>query len=148
MLQQQTLALLKPDLLANPYWVQQILKEIRSTPGIRIVNQKQIHWTPSQAQEFYHLHQHKFFYRRLITYMTSGPLLALRLEGPEVIGRWRQMIGSTHPIRSRLHSSNCLRARYGLTDTRNSFHGSDSVESAVVELKFIDLNWNYLSQHI
>ncbi|KAJ2786699.1 hypothetical protein GGI15_001327, partial [Coemansia interrupta] len=128
-----TLAILKPDLLANPYTVASILSDIHSH-DIAIARRKQMHWTWAQAAEFYAEHRERFFYRRLLGYMTSGPILALELRAPHVVSRWRQLIGSTHPARMRINNPTCLRAKWGLTDTRNSFHGSDSEESAKREI--------------
>ncbi|KAJ2840539.1 hypothetical protein FBU31_000329 [Coemansia sp. 'formosensis'] len=132
-----TLALLKPDLLANPQTVQNIIDEIQRTPGLRIIKRAQVFWTQEQAEQFYYEHRERFFYRRLVDYMTSGPMQALALRGPKAITLWREMMGSTHPVRMRVLNTTCLRARYGLTDTRNSFHGSDSPASAARELEFI-----------
>ncbi|ORE18378.1 kinase-like protein, partial [Rhizopus microsporus] len=66
----------------------------------------------------------KFFYHRLCGYMTSGPFHAMILSSPNAIKEWRSLIGPTHPVRARIHQPDTLRALYGLTDTRNSFHGS------------------------
>ncbi|KAJ1821614.1 hypothetical protein GGH91_000944 [Coemansia sp. RSA 2671] len=132
-----TLALLKPDLLADPQTVERIVEEIRRTPGLQIVESAQLFWTREQAEEFYDEHRGRFFYNRLVDYMTSGPMQALALRGPQAITKWREMMGSTHPVRMRVLNGACLRARYGLTDTRNSFHGSDSPASAARELAFV-----------
>ncbi|KAJ2252957.1 hypothetical protein GGI13_002977 [Coemansia sp. RSA 455] len=132
-----TLALLKPDLLANPQTVENIIDEIKRTPGLQIVKRAELFWTQEQAEQFYDEHRNRFFYRRLVDYMTSGPMQALALRGPQAITVWREMMGSTHPVRMRVFNGTCLRARYGLTDTRNSFHGSDSPASAARELAFV-----------
>ncbi|KAG0170563.1 Nucleoside diphosphate kinase 6 [Apophysomyces sp. BC1015] len=68
--------------------------------------------------------------------MTSGPFEALILCSPNAIKEWRALIGPTHPCRARINQPNTLRALYGLTDTRNSFHGSDSDETARREIEF------------
>ncbi|KAJ2336743.1 hypothetical protein GGI00_000662, partial [Coemansia sp. RSA 2681] len=112
-----------------------IVAEIQQTPGLQIVKRAQLFWTQEEAERFYEEHRSRFFFRRLVDYMTSGPIEALALRGPQAITLWRQMMGSTHPVRMRVTNGSCLRARYGLTDTRNSFHGSDSPESAARELK-------------
>ncbi|KAJ2555401.1 hypothetical protein EV175_002276 [Coemansia sp. RSA 1933] len=136
--QQVTLALLKPDLLANPEFVKSIVTEISSNRhGISILRRKTVFWSQEQARLFYAEHRGRFFYDRLVRYMTSGPFEALALAGPGSISWWRQEMGSTHPARMRITNPLCLRARYGLTDTRNSFHGSDSPESALRELSLI-----------
>ncbi|KAJ2746906.1 hypothetical protein GGI20_000985 [Coemansia sp. BCRC 34301] len=132
-----TLALLKPDLLANPQTANDIVAEIQQTPGLRIVKRAQLFWTREEAEQFYDEHRGRFFFRRLVDYMTSGPVEALALRGPQAVALWRQMMGSTHPVRMRVTNGSCLRARYGLIDTRNSFHGSDSPQSAARELRLV-----------
>ncbi|ORX69892.1 nucleoside diphosphate kinase [Linderina pennispora] len=134
---QLTLALLKPDLLANPSAVQQIIHEISANPALSIIHQKTDFWTTARATQFYSEHQGRFFFGRLVGYMTSGPILAMALRGPHAIADWRAMLGLTHPVRMRLAQPASLRARFGLTDTRNSFHGSDSMQSAERELRFV-----------
>ncbi|KAI8318957.1 nucleoside diphosphate kinase [Martensiomyces pterosporus] len=134
---QLTLALLKPDLLANAESVDRIIREIQSTAGMEIAHRKQIFWTRKEAERFYDEHRGRFFFNRLVGYMTSGPIEAMALRGPRAIAQWREMLGATHPVRMRVLKPTTLRARYGLTDTRNSFHGSDSMESAEKELSFV-----------
>ncbi|KAJ2090111.1 hypothetical protein IW138_002921 [Coemansia sp. RSA 986] len=93
-----TLALLKPDLLANPEFVKSIINEIRNNrKGIRILQRKRVFWTQDQARSFYAEHSERFFYGRLVSYMTSGPFEAMALGGPGAISWWRQEMGSTHP---------------------------------------------------
>ncbi|KAJ1981632.1 hypothetical protein H4R35_000631 [Dimargaris xerosporica] len=132
----RTLGLLKPDITANPVFLDQVLAQIRNHPTLSIAHQKAVHWSAQDAQSFYAEHRGKFFYQRLCDYMTSGPFTALILEGPDAIRNWRSLIGPTHPIRARLSQPQTLRAQFGLTDTRNSFHGSDSYDTALREIKF------------
>ncbi|CAO3595083.1 unnamed protein product [Absidia cylindrospora] len=68
--------------------------------------------------------------------MTSGPFQAYILSSSDAIKKWRSLIGPTHPVRARIHQPDTLRALYGLTDTRNSFHGSDSDHNARQEIQF------------
>ncbi|KAI7900902.1 nucleoside diphosphate kinase [Cokeromyces recurvatus] len=132
---QITLALLKPDICANPALVPKIRQAIL-TKNLNIVQERSVIWSLSDAQRFYAEHQHKFFYERLCGYMTSGPFIAMILASPTAIRDWRALIGPTHPVRARIHQPDTLRALYGLTDTRNSFHGSDSDKSAEKEIQF------------
>ncbi|KAJ2295096.1 hypothetical protein IWW55_005557 [Coemansia sp. RSA 2706] len=132
---QATLALLKPDLLADPRHLPQILSLLH-TRQFLIKSTTHTRLTLQDAQRFYREHTHKPFFSRLVTYMTSGPLVALALVRPHAISEWRLIIGASQPVRMRVENTQCLRARFGVTDTRNSFHGSDSVESAQSELEF------------
>ncbi|KAJ2720418.1 Nucleoside diphosphate kinase 6 [Coemansia sp. Benny D115] len=86
--EERTLALLKPDLLADPGMVAQVLAEIRLQQGITIVQHKELQWTEDDASKFYAEHQGRFFYERLVGYMSSGPLVALELQGFGVISRY------------------------------------------------------------
>ncbi|KAI7863009.1 nucleoside diphosphate kinase [Spinellus fusiger] len=132
---QLTLALLKPDICASeslPVYVRQAIE----AKHMSIVQQRQVLWTREDAGAFYAEHKGRFFYDRLCGYMTSGPFQALVLSAPNAIQEWRALIGPTHPCRARIHAPTTLRALYGLTDTRNSFHGSDSEATARKEIEF------------
>ncbi|KAJ2203712.1 hypothetical protein IW145_003900 [Coemansia sp. RSA 521] len=131
-----TLALLKPDLFANPLAISRIEHAV-AAHSFRIVSRKRVVWTIDDAQKFYAEHEGKPFFARLVSYMTSGPIYALALTKPCAIAEWRQLIGSTRPVQMRINRPDTLRARFGLTDTRNSFHGSDSVQSAIRELELV-----------
>ncbi|KAK9764979.1 hypothetical protein K7432_007051 [Basidiobolus ranarum] len=131
---QLTLGLLKPDLCANPIAVSQIQKRIREA-NFEVVETKDLVWTKSEAEKFYSEHEGKFFFERLVGYMTSGPFQALILSKDNAIKDWRSLIGPTHPVRASINAPDTLRSIYGLTDTRNSFHGSDSDETAKREIE-------------
>ncbi|KAL7750633.1 hypothetical protein RI367_003975 [Sorochytrium milnesiophthora] len=141
-----TLALLKPDLYANPVVVDRVLVAISANSLEVVARRDGIVFDEASAGAFYKEHQGKFYFNRLVSYMTSGPFAALALRSTEpdtdAITQWRALIGPTHPVRAKIRQPQSLRALYGLTDTRNSFHGSDSPESATRELKFFfpDLN--------
>ncbi|ORZ33089.1 nucleoside diphosphate kinase, partial [Catenaria anguillulae PL171] len=136
-----TLALLKPDIYADPITVADVHAQLPAA-GLELVRSRRVHWTPRDAGRFYAEHKGKFFYDRLTSYMTSGPFLAMILhttdqhDGGDAITRWREMIGPTHPVKAQVVAPTSLRGQFGLTDTRNSFHGSDSIETAVRELDF------------
>ncbi|KAJ2782958.1 hypothetical protein H4R18_001974 [Coemansia javaensis] len=131
-----TLALLKPDLLADARRVQAVEWEIRERHGLAVAGRAELMWTRAQATAFYAEHHGRPFQGRLVGYMASGPLIALALAGPRAIARWRAAMGATRPAVERANATASLRARFGLTDTRNSFHGSDSPDTARRELDF------------
>ncbi|KAG0252033.1 Nucleoside diphosphate kinase 6 [Mortierella polycephala] len=134
-LAQLTLALIKPDLTANRLKANRVLGHIQQN-DFTIVERKTLLWSKTDAEAFYGEHRGKFFFERLCGYMTSGHFHALILEKPNAISDWRALIGPTHPPRARIHASDSLRSLYGMTDTRNSFHGSDAVETAKKEIRF------------
>ncbi|ORX96823.1 nucleoside diphosphate kinase [Basidiobolus meristosporus CBS 931.73] len=131
---QLTLGLLKPDLCANPLAVSQIHKRIQEAK-FEVVESRDLVWTKAEAEKFYGEHKGKFFFERLVGYMTSGPFQALILSKDNAIKDWRGLIGPTHPVRAAINAPDTLRSIYGLTDTRNSFHGSDSDETAKREIE-------------
>ncbi|XP_067937947.1 nucleoside diphosphate kinase 6-like isoform X2 [Watersipora subatra] len=130
-----TLALVKPSTLVRPHAVQSIIELIRKE-NIYIIQRKQTLLSPSCAAEFYREHEGKFFYNRLVTYMTSGPLLAFTLAGNDIVTRWRALMGPTKVYKTQHEVPSSIRGRYGISDTRNATHGSDSSESALTEIKF------------
>lgn len=108
--------------------------------GLRILARKSVAaWSRREVEAFYAVHRGRFFYPRLVHYMTTGPIEALLLThvtpGVDPAPIWRALIGPTHLATART-LPHTLRARYALSDTKNSFHGSDSVQTALQELRF------------
>lgn len=95
---QLTLALLKPDICANAALPAKIKQAILNK-DLKIVKERNVLWTETDAGRFYAEHEGKFFYHRLCGYMTSGPFKALILSSPNAIKDWRGLIGPTHPVR-------------------------------------------------
>ncbi|POY72707.1 putative Nucleoside-diphosphate kinase [Rhodotorula taiwanensis] len=122
---QLTLGIIKPSVAAHQPHVQDIMKEIKRS-----------------GLEFYGEHRGRFYYPRLVQHAVSGPLVALALCAPDVIQKWRNLIGPTRVFEGQWERPESLRARYGLSDTRNGFHGADSPESADKELNLIFENWD------
>ncbi|GJN87217.1 hypothetical protein Rhopal_000162-T1 [Rhodotorula paludigena] len=138
---QLTLGIIKPSVAAHQPHVQEIMQQIKRS-GIEIVRSKRIFWQPKDAEQFYGEHQARFYFPRLVQHATSGPFVALALCAPDAIQRWRALIGPTHVYKAQWERPKTLRARYGLSDTRNGFHGSDSPESAAKELEQVFENWD------
>lgn len=132
---QLTLALLKPDVTRVPYVVQAIRNKIIQEEFI-VVRHKEVRLQREKTEEFYREHKGKFFYNRLVTFMASGPTQALILAHEDAIRRWRALMGPTKVYKTKYEAPDTLRGLYGLTDTRNSTHGSDGEENAVNEIKF------------
>jgi nucleoside-diphosphate kinase len=140
-----TLAIFKPDLTCNPLKVKKVINLLQEN-NFQILRSKTLLWNVRQAKEFYEEHKHKFFFERVINFMTSGHITACILSKENAIKEWRQLLGPTHPHRARLNMPNSLRALYGLTDTRNSFHGSDSWINAKREISLFFPDFEYEKQ--
>ncbi|XP_039258645.2 uncharacterized protein LOC120335235 isoform X1 [Styela clava] len=133
---QLTLALLKPDIALNPIATKAVTDRI-SKNNLRILRKKTVHWKRKDAEIFYNQHSERFFYERLLDYITCGPVIALVLAGQDSIKVWRSLMGPTKVFKANISEPYSLRGEYGLTDTRNSTHGSDSEESANREIEII-----------
>ncbi|BGP38430.1 hypothetical protein JCM10449v2_002362 [Rhodotorula kratochvilovae] len=138
---QLTLGIIKPSVAAHQPHVQEIMRTVKRS-GLEIVRSKRIFWQEKDAEQFYAEHQGRFYFPRLVQHATSGPFVALALCAPNAIARWRALIGPTHVYKAQWERLETLRARYGLSDTRNGFHGSDSPASAEKELAQVFENWD------
>ncbi|XP_030628380.1 nucleoside diphosphate kinase 6 [Chanos chanos] len=132
---QLTLAVIKPDAVAHPLIMKALHQRILESNFI-IVRRKDLKWRRQDSERFYAEHSGRFFYQRLVEFMSSGPMRAYILAREDAIAHWRELMGPTKVYRARYTSPDTIRAQYGLTDTRNTTHGSDSVESAHREIAF------------
>ncbi|XP_010899796.1 nucleoside diphosphate kinase 6 [Esox lucius] len=132
---QLTLAVIKPDAVAHPLIVEALQQRILENNFI-IVRSKDIVWRRQDSEKFYSEHAGRFFYQRLVEFMSSGPMRAYVLAREDAISSWRDLMGPTKVFRAHYTSPSSLRAQYGLTDTRNTTHGSDSAEAAQREINF------------
>lgn len=128
---ERTLALIKPDAVEAGN-IGGILSLIEGS-GLRIVAMRMERLTLAQAKAFYAVHRKRPFYRSLTRFMSSGPIVALVLEGENAISRWRDLMG---PTDSREAPRGTVRGQFGTDKERNAVHGSDSPESAAVEIPF------------
>uniref|UniRef100_A0A3Q3XDD4 Nucleoside diphosphate kinase n=1 Tax=Mola mola TaxID=94237 RepID=A0A3Q3XDD4_MOLML len=132
---QLTLAVIKPDAVAHPLMLEALHQRILDDNFV-IVRCKDLVWKRQDSERFYAEHSGRFFYQRLVEFMSSGPMRAYILAREDAIRHWRELMGPTKVFRARYTSPASLRAQFGLTDTRNTTHGSDSVESAQREISF------------
>ncbi|XP_074128236.1 nucleoside diphosphate kinase 6 [Sminthopsis crassicaudata] len=130
---QLTLALIKPDAVAHPLILEAIHQQILSSQ-LLIVRVRDLAWRREECQRFYQEHAGRFFYQRLVEFMASGPIRAYILAHEDAIQLWRSLMGPTKVFRARFVAPDSIRGRFGLTDTRNTTHGSDSVASARREI--------------
>lgn len=132
---QYTFAILKPDVASNSIARESILSIIEQNE-FQIVRIKKTIMSLEVAKEFYSEHEKKFFFTRLITFMSSSPIYALILAKSDAINSWRSLIGKANVYRTIYNQPDCLRSLYGLTDTRNAVHGSDSEATVCREASF------------
>ncbi|XP_042245993.1 nucleoside diphosphate kinase 6 [Thunnus albacares] len=132
---QLTLAVIKPDAVAHPVMLEALHQRILDNNFV-IVRCKDLVWRRQDSERFYAEHSGRFFYQRLVEFMSSGPMRAYILAREDAIQHWRELMGPTKVFRARYTSPASIRAQFGLTDTRNTTHGSDSVESAQREINF------------
>jgi len=132
---QLTLAILKPDITRVPFNLAAVRQMILDRDFL-VVRSKFIDLTRADAERFYAEHEGKFFYNRLVTYMSSGTCHAHVLAKPDAIADWRSLMGPTKVIKTRFENPETIRGKFGLTDTRNTSHGSDSDENALKEIQF------------
>ena len=132
---QLTLAVLKPDVIANPVTHSHVQSMIMQH-NFLIVRSRQLRMTRARAELFYQEHEGKFFYNRLVSYMSCGPICAHVLARQDAVAIWRTLMGPTKVFKSLYDAPFSIRGRFGLTDTRNCTHGSDSDISATREIGF------------
>jgi nucleoside-diphosphate kinase len=126
---ERTFSIIKPDATARN--VTGAINAKIEASGLRVVAQKRVRWNVSQAEKFYEVHKARPFYRDLVTFMTSGPLVVQVLEGENAIAKYRQVMGATDPAKA---ESGSIRREFAENIERNSVHGSDSAENANVEI--------------
>ncbi|KAJ2744897.1 hypothetical protein GGI20_002589 [Coemansia sp. BCRC 34301] len=130
-----TLALIKPDVAQDSQAVATIIGRITAR-GYEIKDRVEITLSHAQASAFYAEHAGQPFFEGLVAFMSSGPTIALLLEGDDVVRGWRMMAGPTSPVTARQQMPQCIRALLGDDGPRNAVHGSDSADSAQRELGF------------
>lgn len=128
---ERTLALIKPDAVERG--LQGEIMAMIQAAGLRIIAMKMLHLTKTQAEAFYAVHKARPFFQSLTTYMSSGPIVALCLEGENAIQRYRDLMGATNKDEA---AEGTIRKKYALDIERNSCHGSDSPQTAAVEIPF------------
>ena len=128
---EQTLSIIKPDAVERN--LENEIKSFFQKNNIKILKSKKIKISKEEAYEFYKIHQAKPFYDKLCNYLSSGPIVAMILEGEDVVSKNRQLMGATDPIKA---AEGTLRKMYGISIDKNSVHGSDSVENGKVEIDF------------
>lgn len=128
---QKTLSIIKPDVLERNLQ-QQAIEDLKK--DFSIIAEQTLHLTNEQAEKFYAIHSSKPFFKDLVANITKGPIIAMILQGENVIEKYRDKIGPTDPKQCQ---PGHLRHKYGISIDFNSFHGSDSEENAKKEIEQI-----------
>ena len=128
---EQTLSIIKPDAVERN--LAEEIKNIFKKNNLNVKDSKKIHISKDEASEFYKVHQSKPFYNDLCSYLSSGPIIVMILEGENAILANRKLMGSTNPKDA---EQNTIRKLYGISIDKNSVHGSDSIENAKKEIEF------------
>lgn len=100
--------------------------------GLRIIGQKRVKWKLADAKKFYAVHAKRPFFKDLVKFMASGPIVVQVLEGKDAVVKYRDIMGATNPKDA---SPGTIRKEYAESIDANSVHGSDSVENAKKEIK-------------
>jgi nucleoside-diphosphate kinase len=128
---ERTLCIIKPDAVRKKvqgHIIQKILDA-----GFQILGMKMRHLTEAQAKAFYSIHKEKPFYKDLVEFMTSGPVVTIALQKENAIADYRKLIGATDPAKA---DEGTVRKLYANNVQENAVHGSDSIENGKIEVGF------------
>jgi nucleoside-diphosphate kinase len=128
---ERTFSIIKPD--ATRRNLTGKINAAIEAAGLRIVAQKRLHMTLAQAESFYGVHAARPFFRDLVTFMISGPVVVQVLEGDNAVTRYRDVMGATNPANA---AEGTIRKLFAEGIEANSVHGSDSAENAAVEIGY------------
>jgi nucleoside-diphosphate kinase len=128
---ERTLSILKPDALQSGV-IGKILTKFEEA-GLKPIAMKMLQLTQAQAEGFYAVHRERPFFRSLVQYMTSGPVIVQVLEGENAVARNREVMGATNPANA---AEGTIRKLFARSIEANSVHGSDTPENARDEIAF------------
>jgi nucleoside-diphosphate kinase len=128
---ERTISIIKPDAVAK-----NVIGKIYSRfeeAGLKVVAAKMMHLSTAQAEGFYAVHRERPFFRDLVDFMTSGPVMIQVLEGEDAVAKNRELMGATNPAEA---AEGTIRADFAETIDENAVHGSDSLENAAIEIAY------------
>ena len=128
---ERTLSIIKPD--ATRRNLTGAINDRFEKHGLRIVAQKRLRLSTELAERFYEVHAQRPFYRSLVDFMTSGPVVVQVLEGENAVAKYREVMGATDPAKA---AAGTIRKDFAESIEANSVHGSDSPENAAAEIAF------------
>jgi nucleoside-diphosphate kinase len=128
---ERTLSIIKPD--ATRRNLTGVINDRLERRGLRIIAQKRIRLAEAQAERFYEVHAERPFYRGLVAFMSSGPIVVQVLEGEDAVALNREIMGATNPANA---APGTIRKDFAESIEANSVHGSDSPQNAAQEIAF------------
>ena len=128
---EQTLSIIKPDATSRNITGQ--VNSIIEKSGLKIIGQKRIKLTEETAGKFYEVHKERPFFKDLVSFMVSGPVIVQVLQGENAVALYRKVMGATNPQEA---EEGTIRKEFALSIEANSVHGSDSIENAKREISF------------
>src|ERR1700741_1472724 len=128
---ERTFSIIKPD--ATKRNLTGAINAVIEKSGLRIIGQKRILLSEGQAEGFYAVHKERPFFRDLVTFMISGPVVVQVLEGDNAVVKYRDVMGATNPANA---APGTIRKLFAESIEANSVHGSDSLENAEREIAF------------
>ncbi len=134
-MKERTLSIIKPDAVAKGV-IGKILDRFESN-GLRVAALKKLHLSKAQAGEFYAVHKERPFFKDLVEFMTSGPVVVSVLEGDNAVAKNRELMGATNPKEAK---AGTIRADFAQSIDANAVHGSDSLDNAKIEIEFFFKN--------
>jgi nucleoside-diphosphate kinase len=127
---ERTFSIIKPD--ATRRNLTGSINAVIEKAGLRIVAQKRVKWKLADAKKFYGVHAKRPFFKDLVKFMTSGPIVIQVLEGNNAVAKYREVMGATNPANA---DAGTIRKLFAESIEANSVHGSDSLENAKKEIK-------------
>ena len=138
---ERTLSIIKPDAVAKNV-IGQIYVRFEKA-GLKVVAARMAHLSRGEAEAFYAVHQERPFFKDLVEFMISGPVMIQALEGPNAIATNRDLMGATDPKKA---NPGTIRADFAASIDANAVHGSDAPETAAVEIAFFFPGMNIYSR--
>jgi len=134
---ERTLSIIKPDAVAKNV-IGQIYARFEAA-GLKIAAARMIHLSRAQAEQFYAVHKERPFFKDLVDFMISGPVMVQVLEGENAVLKNRELMGATDPKKA---APGTIRADFADSIDANAVHGSDATETAAVEVAFFFPGWS------
>lgn len=131
MASEKTLAIIKPDAMTKGV-IGQFINRIEEN-SLKVVAMRMQQLSKEKAEGFYAVHKDKPFFKDLVKFMTSGPVVVMCLEGKDAIAKWRKVMGATDPAKA---EAGTIRADFGTDIQCNASHGSDGPETAKFEIAY------------